>query len=59
MTHKKFVKSIARQYFNVYRTLGYDEAKEYADRMIKKDEKLREEVAEAVGNLFAPQKGGS
>jgi len=57
-THPKFVESIAKQYYKIYKTQGYDEAKEYTDRMIETEE-LREQVAKQVADLFAPShKGG-
>ena len=50
----KFIKAMAKQYYTLYQKFGYDAAKEYADRMIKDDEELKEAIAKAVGDFFSP-----
>ena len=54
MTHSSFVKAIAKQYYKIYRSLGYDDAKEYSDRMIQDNTELRKAVAKEVASLMAP-----
>jgi hypothetical protein len=54
VTHPSFVKAIAKQYYKIYRSLGYDDAKEYSDRMIRDDKELRKDVAKEVAGLMAP-----
>lgn len=58
MTHPKFVASIAKEYYRIYKVLGYNEAKEYSDRMIVGDDELRKDVANAVAGLMSPSTKG-
>lgn len=52
MTHKLFVKRIARRYLEVYKTLGFVEAGKYADRIVGEDAELQQAVKEEVALLM-------